>query len=66
MSRTFFAESFLEFLNYPDSDTTHKINGFLPQNSSTRFVFGIEFKMEEFKIVMAEEYKFEIVANKKK
>ena len=50
---------FLEVLDYPDSDSTNKINGFSPQSSSTSVVLQIEFLMQEFELVVAEDYKFQ-------
>ena len=49
----------LEFLDYQYSDATKKINKFSPQNSSTSAIFQTEFMMEEFKLVVADEDKFE-------
>ena len=46
---------FLESLDYPDSDTTKKINGFSPQYSFTSGMFQTEFMMEEFELVVPEE-----------
>ena len=48
-----------EILDYRDSDTTNKINVFSPQYSSASVLLQPEFMMEEFKLVVAEEYKFE-------
>ena len=52
-------EVFLEISDYQDFDPTNKMNGSLPQNSFTTVRFEIEFLMEEFELVVAEEYKFE-------
>ena len=52
----------MELLNYKDVDATDNINKFSPQNSATNVLFGIyltEFMVEEFKSVVAEEYKTE-------
>ena len=49
----------LEISDYQDSDARKKISGFSPQNFSTNVTFSIEILMEEFKLVVAQEYKFE-------
>ena len=52
-------EFFVETLDCRDSDATIKINGSSPQNSSTGVISLTEIMMEEFELVVDEEYKFE-------
>ena len=57
---------FFEILDYPVSAATNKINVFSPQNYFRSVMFYTEFLMEEFELVVAEEYKFEIWAKWRK
>ena len=49
----------MEILVYQDSDATNKINLFRSKCSSKTGFFQIEFMMEEFEVVVAQDYKFE-------
>ena len=49
----------LEIFGHQDSDAADKNYNFSPQYSLTSVKFLIEFLMEEFELVVAEEYNFE-------
>ena len=60
MSLNFEKKLFRRFvLDISDSDATNKINSFSPEYSSTSVMYYVETLMEEFELVVAEEYKFE-------
>ena len=57
-TRKYFEKMFImEYLYYQNSDATNKLNGFSAPCSSAN-VFQTEFMMEEFELVVAEQYKF--------
>ena len=59
MSRKFvLKEVYLEIPDYQDSDATNQINGFPLNYSSTSLVSLIGILMDDFELVVAEEYKF--------
>ena len=67
MSRKIIDKRFFpEILECHDSDATNRINGFSPLYSSTNVMFETEFLLEEFELVVTEEYKFENWAKSKK
>ena len=58
IAKRFYKEKFLEIADYQDSDAM-RINRFSSQHSSASVTVPIEFSMEEFEFVVAEQYKFE-------
>ena len=66
IQKNYWHDVFLEILDYPDSDTTNKINSFSPEYFLTIVMISTEFMMEEFEFVGAEDYKFQNSAKWKK
>ena len=52
---SFFSENW----HYQDSDKGNEINDLSRQYSSTFLLFSIEISFEDFKVIMAETYKFD-------
>ena len=64
VEKIFRQKLFLEILDDEDSDATNKFHSFSLQNYSKSVVFRTEFMIEEFELVLAEEYTFESGAEK--
>ena len=58
VEKNFWQRFSLEISDYQDRDATNKINVVSPHYSARRYNFQIEFLMEKFLLLMAEDSEF--------